>query len=326
MTGALDTASEAYDRIQSAEYSSVMETRVMGKGRRFCFFVLVALLGTSSTALLAQGAPAGAASTAETARAGELLSTYSLRLPAPGEVHFALSFGYQHDLLLPYSGLHGKLWQVARLRLDLGLGKRVALVIRGTPRQVLQIDRQRSHPTGTTHIAGGTVSDYGDFEVATLVRLAPEHDRWPALGFRVGFKLPNTDDNKGIGTDTTDLYFTLLAEKHLGRLAIFTDTGMGILTQAGEPSTQKDVILYGLGSTYSLSSRFSLVAEIAGRWSHGTYQPGTEDHSRVQVGGVWSPGRYSYHLLVSRGLTRFDETFGIQFGISTSRRFAHWHD
>jgi hypothetical protein len=119
------------------------------------------------------------------------------------------------------------------------------------------------------------------------MKLRNETRRWPALGFRFGVKLPNTDQTRGIGTNTTDFYASILAGKKLlnNRLNLFGNLGLGILQAPTDRFTQNDVLLYGLGGIYTVNERLNIVGEVNGFHSTRRRAPlGTEDYSEARLG------------------------------------------
>src|SRR3970282_2985107 len=115
---------------------------------------------------------------------------------------------------------------------------------------------------------GGTsTSDFGDIPLASKIHLLRETDDRPAIGLRFGFEMPNTNEARGIGLNTTNIFVTLLAQKHYGKLNVFGNAGLGILQAPAGLFSQNDVILYGLGATYPVHKRVTVVGEVAGRQS-----------------------------------------------------------
>ena len=118
------------------------------------------------------------------------------------------------------------------------------------------------------------------------IKLRNESRVAPALGFRFGAELPNSNQARGIGTNTTNFYGVILAEKRFGeKLNVFGNLGLGILTAPLEATSQNDVLLYGLAGSYLASDRVNIVGEMNGFHSTRKHAPlGTEDFSEARLG------------------------------------------
>ena len=248
--------------------------------------------------------------------ATQLLKTNDLYLTPKGTLRVGVAVTFLDQIEILSSGLAGNLWQFGVIRLDAGLGDRVEVQLRGIFRQSLSIDADRSQPVPPVTAASGTTSDVGDFNFTTIVRVMDEREVWPAVGFRVEAKLPNTDENKGIGTNSTDVILTSLLQKHFDRLTVFTDVGLGILPEPSVAHSQNDVLEYGVGAKYLVSRHVMLMGEWNGRWAPSGSLPGTEDHAQLRGGLGWRQGGLTCEFLVSRGLTRYDEKWGASFALS----------
>ena len=248
--------------------------------------------------------------------ATQLLKTNDLTLVPKGTIRVGLSADYLKEVEFPYSGLAGDLWQLGVLRLDFGLGDRVQVQVHGILNQRLSIDEAASQPVPPAEVTAGATTDVGDFTVTTLVRVMDERTSWPGVGFRVEAKLPNTNDAKGIGTNTTDVIVTGLLQKRFGDLTVFSDVGIGILTEPTLLGSQNDVLEYGVAATYLVSRHVLFMGEVNGRWAPSGELPGTEDHSQLRGGLAWRQGGLTCEFLLTKGLTRYDEQWGAAFGLS----------
>jgi len=100
-------------------------------------------------------------------------------------------------------------------------------------------------------------------------------------------ELPNSDQARGIGANTTNFYGVILAEKRFAgdKLNVFGNLGLGILTAPLEATSQNDVLLYGLAGIYAASDRLNVVGEVGGFHSTRKTAPlGTEDFSEARLG------------------------------------------
>jgi hypothetical protein len=249
------------------------------------------------------------------------MQTGDLSLLPRGTMRFNWGSSYGSDFCQPYTGLCGNLWRHGVIRLNLGLANNVNLQLDGALYQQLDIDAAKSLPAFTPVPGSGNTHDIGDFSLAMLWRTLRERAGGrPALGFKFGVKLPNTNENKGIGTNTTDFFASGLLTKHWGDRATLTaDLGFAILGQPQAGVSQNDVLTYGLAGSFKLTDRFRLWSEIAGRTATGgKHFPGTEDRGNATLGFLWG-GKGGWHaeLTGSHGIYSSDPdwTLGLAFSI-----------
>lgn len=241
------------------------------------------------------------------------LQTNNLQLPPKGTIRLQTAFEWRSDWQAPISRLHGDLYRLGVLRFDLGIADNVSLQIRGAIRQVLRLndDSHSSEAAGRST----TANDVGDFSVATVARLTPAGRHRPALGFRIETKLPNTNQDRGIGTNTTDVALSILAAQQYERVLAFAEVGIGILTAPRQINDQNDVLVYGIGLLWMVSKQFQLAGEINGFVSPRQHIPvGTEDRSAARVGLIWRLAKFSLETLAVYGLTRREGKLGIIIG------------
>ncbi len=122
------------------------------------------------------------------------------------------------------------------------------------------------------NITGNSTNDVGDFTISTKIKLRNETENLPAIGFKVGLELPNTNQTRGIGINQTNVFGKVLVQKRFGRrngkdarLNVFGNLGIGILTVPLENFSQNDVLLYGLATIYRVNDRVNIVSEVNGR-------------------------------------------------------------
>lgn len=243
-----------------------------------------------------------------------------------GDMLIQLGFEYLQDARFPLSGLEGDLSRVGVVDLHLGVSRSVEIQIQGAIRQFLSVNEQRpSFVTPQLDRGGTSTSDFADFTLAAKALLLPETARWPALGLRFGLEMPNTDEARGIGLNTTNVFITLLAQKHAGKLNVFGNLGLGILQAPAGLFSQNDVILYGIGATYPVHERVNVVGEVAGR--HSTRNTpvtsalvSTGSRSQARLGVQVFAGGLRWNFAGIAGLTRDDPDTGFVFGVSRSVR------
>ncbi|MCI0695314.1 hypothetical protein L0337_25310 [candidate division KSB1 bacterium] len=233
------------------------------------------------------------------------LRTNHLLLTSKGALCFHTAFEFRPDWQAPITQARGDLYRFGALRFDFGIAPNVNLQIRGALRQVLRFDR------------GANANDVGDFSVATIVCLAAAAKHRPALGFRLEAKLPNTNQDRGIGTNTTDVTMAVLATKQYGCALVFADFGLAILTSPRQLNDQNDVLVYGLGLLLNLSRHFQLAGEINGFVSPRDQIPlGTEDRSAARLGVSWKLQKLALEILAVNGLIQREGNLGVMAGVS----------
>lgn len=244
------------------------------------------------------------------------LITNPLWLVPARAAQFGLGFEIRAQWQAPISGLQGTLHRLAVVRADFGVSSNVVLQIRGPVRQILAIDETVSQPLPGMP-ATGTTSDAGDFSVATIMRLYENKSKTAALGFRVETRLPNSTQRKGIGTNTTDIFMSVLASRKWRNGMFFGDLGLGILTAPLEVNVQNDVLVYGLGAIWNLREPLRLFGEINGYLTTRDIIPvGTEARGLAAAGLAWQVGQWSIEAGAQYGLTRNEGTWGGSLGIA----------
>jgi hypothetical protein len=248
------------------------------------------------------------------------LVTEDVDVVKPGIIRVETGFEFLQDVKFPLSGLRGDQTKIFDTRLSFGLSPMVEFQIEWTPRSFLSI-RQRG-PTPLDLQLGATpnnTSDVGDVSLWMKMKLRNETRIAPSLGFRFGVELPNSNQARGIGTNTTNFYATINAGKKFaaGRLNVFGNLGLGILQAPLDQFTQNDVLLYGLASIYRLSDRVNLVGEVHGMHSTRKHAPlGTEDDGEARVGAQIRALGLRFNAAGVFGLADRAPKTGITFGVT----------
>jgi hypothetical protein len=246
------------------------------------------------------------------------LRTPDAETVATGSLRAQVGFDFLQSLDYPLSGLSGDQTSVAAIDLRLGVARRVEVQLQGTVRNYLQVHNQVTAPVVPQLTGHNSTSDVGDFSLWTKIRLLGEH-RAPALAFRFGFQMPNTDQTRGIGNNATNVYASLIAEKHFGRLKAFGNAGIGILQAPNAQYTQNDVLLFGGALSYPLTRRVALVGEVSGHYSSRTLTPalyGTESRAQGRMGLVISAAGFRWDVAAIAGVFANDPSTGFTFGVS----------
>lgn len=223
------------------------------------------------------------------------------------------------DQQYPASGLEGNLWRVPTIGLSIGISSIAEFQIDGGLFSRLAIDERRSAPLShLLTVTGNHTSDVEDFVVGTKIRLLPESPRRPAFAFRFATKLPNAENEKGLGLDTTDFYASLLAAKTIQSVRVVGNLGIGILADPTVGDRQNDVLTYGLSFARALTDRGELVGELNGRVSTraGDPFPGTETRGLLKLGGRYTRASFRLDAGAFFGLTTVDPSVGFTTGLT----------
>jgi hypothetical protein len=193
------------------------------------------------------------------------LLTEDVEVIKPGVIRIESGFEFLQNQRFALSGLRGDLTRIADTRLSFGLAPNVEFQIEWTVQNLLSIDQHG--PSAIPLRLGASAADTNDVGDAKLwmkMKLRNESRRAPSIGFRFGVELPNSNQARGIGTNTTNFFSTINAGKRLldQKLSLFGNIGLGILQAPVNQFTQNDVLLYGLAGIYTLSERVNVVGEV----------------------------------------------------------------
>jgi hypothetical protein len=246
------------------------------------------------------------------------LVTEDVEIIRPGTVRLQAGIAFQQDQDFALSGLNGDITRIGDIGIRVGVSPNVELQIDGTVQQFLSINGHFAPSVVPLDLGAkpGDTQDVGDFTLATKIKVTNERPRLPAFGVRFGFELPNTDQSRGIGTNTVNVFADILAAKTVGPVRLFGNIGIGILTSPTETFSQNDVLRYGFAFRYPFGDRFRLVGEVNGR--HSTRHPpvGTEDRSEARLGIQVDAAGLRFDAAGTFGLTRWSPQTGIVFGVT----------
>ena len=156
------------------------------------------------------------------------------RLISDGSLVTEFGFTYLDRARFPLSGLEGNELSAFDTGLNFGLGPRAEFQMRWIGQNFLRVSNN-----------GGRRNDWGDLSLSTKIRIVGEKGSLPIVSFRPTIVLPNSNDAKGIGTDTTQFFGNILLGKTVGRAFIFRNAA-SILTDPVRLRSQQDVVTYGL--------------------------------------------------------------------------------
>jgi hypothetical protein len=248
------------------------------------------------------------------------LLTEDVDIIKPGVIRVESGFEFLQDMKFPLSGLRGDLTKLGDTRLSFGLAPNVEFQIEWTLQNFLSVDgRDVSAIPLKLGANSADTNDVGDVTVWMKMKLRNETRIVPALGFRFGVQLPNSNQARGIGTNTTNFFGVITAGKRLAnnRLNVFGNLGLGILEAPLANFTQNDVLMYGLAGVYTASDRLNIVGEVNGFHSTRKRAPlGTEDFSEARLGAQLSALGLRWNAAGIFGLSKRAPRTGLAIGIT----------
>lgn len=226
---------------------------------------------------------------------------------------------YSRDMPYPVSGLRGTLLRMPTIGISIGISSIAELQIDGGPYNRLKItDRDPAPLSSLVTATGDTTHDVEDLVVATKIRLLSESPRHPAFALRFATKLPNAENESGMGLDTVDFFVSLLGAQTVQSVRLVGNVGLGILSDPTANARQNDVLTYAVSFAKAITDRAEFVGEVAGRWStrSGGAFPGTETRSIINLGGRYTVGSLRLDGGLYFGLTTLDPTIGFGAGFT----------
>lgn len=252
------------------------------------------------------------------------LLTEDVDIIPPGSLRIQVGVDFMQNAKFPVSGLTGDLTRVGVVGINVGLAPNVELQINGVLQNFLSINSVTvPPPIPLSFVPTNTIStnDVGDFTLATKIKVRAETKRGPSLGIRFGVKLPNSNQARGIGLNTTDAFGSILFGKKFGRdgrVNTFGNLGLAILTAPTGLFTQNDVLTYGFASIVRLNNHINFAGEINGRANTrpGRGPLGTESQSEARFGMQVKASGLRFDFAGIAGLTNFSPRSGVTFGVT----------
>lgn len=243
-----------------------------------------------------------------------------------GAVEVSAGVDFFQNAKFPLSGLKGDLTRVGDVRVRVGFASNVEFALEGVVQNFLSINSASSVAPIPLKLDGNSSNDAGDFMLSTKIKLRNETKNLPALGFKFGFQLPNSDQARGIGTNQINVFGKVLAQKKFGsrnargtaRFNTFGNVGIGILTAPLERFTQNDVLLYGLAGIYRATDNVNIVGEVNGRANtrKGSAPLGTESIGQLRFGTQIRASNLRFDSAAIFGLTKYSPRTGVTFGVT----------
>jgi len=226
---------------------------------------------------------------------------------------------YSRDAVYPVSGLRGNLLRVPLVGISVGVSSIAEIQIDQASFSHLNITSRRPAPlTGLVTATGSSTTDSDDLLIGAKIRIAPEGTRLPAFGFRFATKLPDANNESGLGLDTTDFFASVLVGKTTESVRIVGNIGFGILGDPTNGNRQNDVLTYGLSFARAITNAAEVVGEVNGRANtrSGGPLPGTESRSIVRMGLRYTKGGWRGDGAVLIGATDNDPDIGFTAGFT----------
>ena len=226
---------------------------------------------------------------------------------------------YDHDVVYPVSGLTGNLFRVPLVGVSVGVSSIAEVQIDQASFSHLDITSRRPAPlTGLMNVMGSSTTDSDDLIIGTKIRIAPEGTARPAFGFRFATKLPNANNESGLGLDTTDFFASVLAGKTTQSVRIVGNIGFAILGDPTNGNRQNDVVTYGASFARAITNAAEVVGEVNGRANTRSAGPlpGTESRSIVRMGLRYTVGGWRGDAAVLFGATNNDPGIGFTTGFT----------
>jgi hypothetical protein len=247
------------------------------------------------------------------------LVTEDVDIIKPGVIRIESGFEFLQDQRFPLSGLRGDVTKLADTRMSFGLASNVEFQVEWTIQNFLSIKSRTPAPINLKlGVNESDTNDVGDARFWMKIKLRNESRITPALGFRFGVELPNSNQARGIGINTTNFFGVVTAGKHFGeKLNVFGNLGLGILTSPLDANSQNDVLIYGLAGIYTASHRVNIVGEVNGFHSTRKRAPlGTEDFSEARLGAQISALGVRWYAAGIFGTSKRAPKTGLALGIT----------
>jgi hypothetical protein len=226
---------------------------------------------------------------------------------------------YSRGAQYPVSGLTGNLLRVPLFGISIGVSSIAEIQIDQASFSRLDITSRRPGPlTDLMTATGSSTTDTDDLVIGAKIRIAPEATTRPAFGFRFATKLPNANNESGLGLDTTDFFASVLAGKTAQSVRIVGNIGFAILGDPTNGNRQNDVVTYGVSFARAITNAAEVVGEVNGRANTRSAGPlpGTESRSIIRMGLRYTTGGWRAVGAVLLGATKYDPDIGVTAGFT----------
>ena len=250
------------------------------------------------------------------------LITEDVDIIPPGTVRIEAGIDFMQGAKYSVSGIRGDLTRGGVIGISFGMGPNVEFQIEGVLQNYVSIN-SRGPSAIPLDLAPGanSTNDTGDFTLAAKFKLRNETRRGPSLGFRFGVQLPNSNEARGIGVNSTNAFGMILVGKKFGpdgRFNTFGNLGIAILTAPTELFTQNDVVTYGVAGIFHVNKQFAIAGEVNGRANTrpGNGPLGTESYGEARLGMQIRASGLRFDFAGIKGLTSFSPNSGFTVGVT----------
>lgn len=251
------------------------------------------------------------------------LLTDDVEITPAGSLELSAGVDFFQKAKFPLSGINGDLTRVGDIRLRAGFAPNVEFQIEGVLQNYVAVN-SRGPSAVTLNSFGNSTNDFGDFTISAKVKLRNETKNMPAVGFKFGFEMPNSNQANGIGTNQINVFGKFIVQKKFGevrnmtpRLNLYGNLGLEIMTAPVQQFTQNDVLLYGVAGILRVTDHVNIVSEVNGRQSTRKGAPlGTESIGQFRVGTQVKASGLRFDAAAAFGLTKYSPKTGIIFGVT----------
>ncbi len=252
------------------------------------------------------------------------LLTDDVDITPAGAFEISAGVDFFQDAKFPLSGIRGDLTRVGDIRVKTGFASNVEFQVEGVLQNYVAINSRGPSAIPLT-VSGNSTNDFGDFVISTKFKLRNETKSLPALGFKVGFEMPNSNQGLGIGTNQINVFGKVLVQKKFGafrngtpRLNLMGNLGLEIMTAPVNQFTQNDLLLYGLAGIYRLTDHVNIASEVNGRLNtrSGAAPLGTESVGQFRLGTQVKASGLRFDAAGVFGLGKYSPRSGVIFGVT----------
>ena len=236
-----------------------------------------------------------------------------------GRILIEAGVDYKRDVYLPVSGLRGNLFTAPPLGISIGVSSIAEIQLDAGLYQ--RLDITESVPTAPfasiLKYHSGSTTDVEDLNIGMKVRFLPEGASRPAMAFRFSTRLPNANNESGLGKDVQDFSASLIVGKTIQSIRVVGNLGLLILGNPTSTASQDDLLAYNLSVARAISAKAEIVGEFAGRANFGSIvTPGAEDRGLLRFGARYTISGVRFDAGVLLGLTPRDPEIGFTGGFT----------
>lgn len=248
------------------------------------------------------------------------LRTTDVETVPAGDLRVQVGFDFLQDVGFPLSGLRGDETSAGVVDLRMGISKIAEVEVAGAIQNFLDVKSRGASFVPNLQLTGvNSTHDTGDFSLATKIRLFKPSGKKPGLAFKFGFIMPNSNQARGIGTNTTNVFALIALEEQIKKLSLMGNLGLEILQAPNALFTQNDVLMYGAGFSFPVRRRVNLIGEVNGLYSDRSINNaliGTQSTGQARLGLQINAGGFTWDIAGIRGINKYDPRSGFTFGVT----------